>query len=150
MLCAFLIVCIHAPFPGVIGEYFTSLTRIAVPIFFMISGYFWKPGNSKKQIIKLIKLFLIGNITYCTFDYVKAYAQGNIRTFVESVFNQKTVENWVLFNDSPFAPHLWYLGAIKYVIVVFSIAEKHGITKFVLYLTPMLCYYVIWHLANIE
>lgn len=30
---AFLVVCIHAPFPGKIGEYFTSLTRIAVPIF---------------------------------------------------------------------------------------------------------------------
>lgn len=29
-ICAFLIVCIHAPFPGVIGEYFTALTRIAV------------------------------------------------------------------------------------------------------------------------
>lgn len=32
-VCAFLVVCIHAPFPGKIGEYFTSLTRIAVPIF---------------------------------------------------------------------------------------------------------------------
>ena len=39
--CAFLIVCIHVPFPGVIGKYFTALTRIAVPVFFMITGYFY-------------------------------------------------------------------------------------------------------------
>lgn len=41
-LCAFLVVCIHAPFPGIIGEYFIALARIAVPTFFMISGYFFE------------------------------------------------------------------------------------------------------------
>lgn len=40
-VCAFLIVCIHIPFPGAAGAYFTALTRIAVPIFFMITGYFY-------------------------------------------------------------------------------------------------------------
>ena len=39
-ICAFLIVCIHVPFPGRVGAYFTALTRIAVPVFFMITGYF--------------------------------------------------------------------------------------------------------------
>jgi len=32
-LCAFLVVCIHKPFPSTFGEYFTALTRGAVPIF---------------------------------------------------------------------------------------------------------------------
>lgn len=32
-LCAFLVVCIHAPFPGIVGDYFTALSRVAVPIF---------------------------------------------------------------------------------------------------------------------
>ena len=39
-ICAFLVVCIHVPFPGKVGEYFTALTRVAVPIFFMITGFF--------------------------------------------------------------------------------------------------------------
>lgn len=46
VLCAFFIVCIHAPFPGTWGGYFTSITRIAVPIFFMISGFFWKAESN--------------------------------------------------------------------------------------------------------
>lgn len=41
-LCAFLIVCIHRPFVGTAGAYFTALTRIAVPIFFMITGYYYE------------------------------------------------------------------------------------------------------------
>ena len=28
-ICAFLVVCIHVPFPGKVGEYFTALTRVA-------------------------------------------------------------------------------------------------------------------------
>lgn len=32
-ICTFLIICIHVPFPGEIGAYFITLTRIAVPIF---------------------------------------------------------------------------------------------------------------------
>lgn len=39
-ICTFLIICIHVPFPGEIGAYFITLTRIAVPIFFMITGFF--------------------------------------------------------------------------------------------------------------
>ncbi|MBU5459675.1 hypothetical protein [Anaerostipes sp. MSJ-23] len=49
-ICAFFIVCIHIPFPGEGGNYFTVLTRIAVPI----TGYFYldtlKRQREKKQI----------------------------------------------------------------------------------------------------
>lgn len=32
-VCAFLVICIHAPFPGTAGQYFNAICRIAVPIF---------------------------------------------------------------------------------------------------------------------
>lgn len=58
-LCAFLVVCIHAPFPGIVGDYFTALSRVAVPIFFMITGYYYaytvKQNKSINQIIKIFK-----------------------------------------------------------------------------------------------
>lgn len=57
-ICAFLVVCIHVPFPGKMGAYFTTLTRVAVPIFFMITGYFYSDIvaqlNQKKQQKNLI------------------------------------------------------------------------------------------------
>lgn len=36
----FLVVCIYAPFLEMIEQYFTSLTRVAMP-FFMIAGFYY-------------------------------------------------------------------------------------------------------------
>lgn len=40
LICAFLVVCIHAHFPGIVGEYVKAIARVAVPIFFICTGYF--------------------------------------------------------------------------------------------------------------
>lgn len=40
-ICSFMIICIHIPFPEPLGTIFTPITRIAVPIFFMITDYFY-------------------------------------------------------------------------------------------------------------
>lgn len=45
-ICAFLVVCIHAPFPGVIGGCIKAVARIAVPIFFMSTGFFLVESGS--------------------------------------------------------------------------------------------------------
>lgn len=66
--CSFLIVCIHCPFPGEAGQWFTALTRIAVPIFFMISGYYFNDMQSKRrtpdQIKKILSLVIAANCFY--------------------------------------------------------------------------------------
>ena len=40
-ICAFLVVVIHSPFPGLCGMDIEALSRIAVPIFIMITAYFY-------------------------------------------------------------------------------------------------------------
>ncbi len=40
-ICAFLVVCIHAAFLGDVGKIVEVIARIAVPIFFMITGFFY-------------------------------------------------------------------------------------------------------------
>lgn len=59
-ISAFLIVCIHAPFPGEISAYFIVFARMAVPVFFMITGYFYSDTvarhNEKHQIMKIFCL----------------------------------------------------------------------------------------------
>lgn len=40
LICAFLVVCIHIPFPGAIGQFIKAVARVAVPVFFISSGYF--------------------------------------------------------------------------------------------------------------
>ena len=60
-ICTFLIVCIHVPFPGEIGAYFITLTRIAVPIFFMITGFFYLDIIFYHKEVKQIKKIFRSN-----------------------------------------------------------------------------------------
>ena len=114
-ICAFLVVCIHVPFPNIWGEYFTSLTRIAVPIFFMITGYFYtdimKRHGEIRQIRKIFKLVIEANIIYLAWKCFYSIIIHNM-DFFHNTFTLKNFLKFVLLNESPFNGHLWYLGAI--------------------------------------
>ncbi|MGN0417948.1 acyltransferase family protein [Anaerostipes faecalis] len=88
-ICAFLIVCIHILFQGVAGEYFTSLTRIAMPIFFMITGYFYfdvvKKVGKIRQIKKILKLITEVNLIYLFWDCFYEVVSRNV-DFFQSTF----------------------------------------------------------------
>lgn len=123
-LYAFLIVCIHAPFPGEVRKYFEALTRIAVPIFFMISGYFFYLPKDRKQIKKLFILFLMGNIVFFIWNASLAIVKGEFLPLVFSLFTARNLFKLIILNDSFIYGHLWYLGAILYVVVIVSIVFK--------------------------
>lgn len=140
-ICAFLIVCIHVAFPGTLGAYFTTLTRIAVPIFFMITGYFYadvvKRGGENSQIKKLLKLVIEANLIYLLWDCFYAVVSRN-SDFFQSTFTLKNLIKFLLLNESPFSGHLWYLGAILYVLIIVLIVDKLDCGKLLYYLTPLL------------
>lgn len=130
-VCAFLIICIHAPFPDLAGDIFTPLTRIAVPMFFMITGYYYshtkERQKEKKQIIKIFKLFASANILYLFWSIVKTFIGGeSVTAFTSNAFSIKSILQFVFLNESPFGAHLWYLGAILYVLIIIFLFEKNG------------------------
>lgn len=139
-ICAFLVVCIHVPFPGWGGEYFTVLARVAVPIFFMITGYFYTRNKGKKQIRKILRLVIEANTLYFVWKLLLSLLQGKLVaiTFIESLFKMKSVAKFIILNDSPVGGHLWYLGAILYVLVIVFILDKINCRKLLYYLTPIL------------
>lgn len=128
-ICAFLVICIHAPFPDLAGDILTPIARIAVPLFFMITGYYYshtkERQKEKKQIIKIFKLFASANILYIFWSFVKAFISGeSVTAFISNTFSVKSILQFMLFNESPFSGHLWYLGAILYVLVIIFLFEK--------------------------
>lgn len=142
-LCAFLIVCIHCPFPGIVGEYFTALTRIAVPIFFMITGFFYTNIVHKKcekeQIKKIFRLEIEANLLYLLWKCFYATVSGNdVWEYLSKVLSTKSIIKFLVFNESPFNGHLWYLGAILYVLLIVLGTEKIGAKKILYVLTPFL------------
>ena len=142
-ICAFLIVCIHAPFPGEIGAYFMALTRIAVPIFFMITGYFYSDTaarhKEKQQIEKIFYLIVEANVLFFIWNIaLNVLRRENIVAYIRSIFTGKNIIEFLALNESPVARHLWYLGAILYVLVIVLLVDKLNCRKLLYYLTPVL------------
>lgn len=141
-ICSFLVVCIHIPFPGQIGEYFTALCRVAVPIFFMITGYFYtncsKEDKKFRQIKKILLLVIEANFIYFLFCLFLSIRSHSWISLIQNSFSLKSLVTFSVFNESPFGSHLWYLGAILYVLVIILIVDKLHCRKFLYYLSPEL------------
>ena len=53
-LAALSIICIHAPFAGEFGKYVTAVARFGVPVFLMITGYFFSSTINNNREFKQI------------------------------------------------------------------------------------------------
>ncbi len=127
IVCAFLIVCIHILFKNS-GGVLLALERTAVPCFFMITGYFYQitcdKHREKKQIIKILKLTLITNVLAFLFHALIAIVEHSLTPFFHRYFNLSVIVNFVVFNESPFFYHLWYLTTILYVLLLINLWEQ--------------------------
>ncbi len=92
-------------------NYILAITRLAVPLFFMISGYYYSTivakGKSKPYFSKILKLTAIATIFYVCLFF----------TELPSV-SSSDILNWALLNATPLASHLWYLYAMIYVLII--------------------------------
>lgn len=134
LVCSFLVVCIHCSYDGVIYYWFEPVTRVAVPIFFMISGFFWskvcEQGKQWKTVVKLIRLFSIWYLFYVIVQFV--ICGGGVKS--EESFLREAAK-MILANKPLFvgdnAGHLWYLSALIYVYVFFNFAYQFQQVKLI-------------------
>jgi fucose 4-O-acetylase-like acetyltransferase len=140
-ICAFLVVCIHVEFSWDNG-YMAAIATIAVPIFFMISGFFYSQtitcGKAKKQIVKIQKLVIVSNIFYLVWHLIIYGISGGGMDYLKTTITVKSAAEFVIFNESPFSIHLWYLGAILYVLIISQTAIKKNVFDSMYYLIPFL------------
>lgn len=142
-ISAFFVVCIHIPFKGEFGKYFTAISRFAVPIFFIISGFFYqqtvKKGNENKQIIKILKLCIIANFIYLVYRIIMlTLNDDNILSWLQKTFSFKNFLEFIFLNESPLAVHLWYLNAFLYVLIIMKFINKYNKYKLLYFITPLL------------
>ena len=102
----------------------------------MITGYFYVDvQNSRREVIQIKKifwLFLLSNVTYLLWGIIIRMPCGKneIMLFLSEIFHWKTMLIFVFFNESPIQPHLWYLGAVLYVLVIVRFLKKLFKTNF--------------------
>ncbi len=118
-LCALFVVAIHTPLLG--KPYIREILDVAVPCFFMISGFFLYTGNkvrerdkAKKWLKKVLIIYAVLTFVYL----ITGICQG--RNFLYMPVILKVV----LFGDI-ISVHLWYLAALWQALIVFIFLRKN-------------------------
>lgn len=139
---AFFIIVIHTGFTGYMGLWIRAIARIAVPLFFMITGYYlpiMPDGKFKKHFYKILYLTVITTLFYILFGYVDSIVCGNSFDSFLHTFDMKTICYWVLFNSTPpVAGHLWYFYALLYVLIIIHVARRLKIMSLLYAFLPLL------------
>lgn len=134
-ICAVGVVFIH--FGYYFQQFYNAFDRCAVPIFYMISGFFifGENGIGVKRLYKVIKkvtiILVIGSLLY-----VIQLLLSNSDIFY--YLNRKAIFDCVLWGCNPFVGHLWYLQCYIYSLVILLLFKKLGIINSVLPFLPFL------------
>ena len=131
-VCAILVISIHTSalysFGDVPGKVLSLvIARIAVPFFFIASGYFFyerfnNEGYLKSYIVRILKYYLISTVVYTVilFSFIKT-RNSNILELVKNL----------LFNGV--SPSLWFFPALIFSIsVLYLFLKKNWITPLII------------------
>ena len=130
----------------VISHLIEGLCRVAVPLFFMISGYFYPmlkvQRKFRKHLIKLLILAVSSSVLYNLVHCIElVHEGGTILEYLSATFTPKLIAAFFIINADPSSFHLWFLWASLYVYIIFYFVDK---TKKVnsLYILSCLLYIV--------
>lgn len=130
ILCAFMVVAIHThPFYDVnetLGFIASELlTRIAVPFFFCVSGYFYIKGIIsgkklfKKTFLNILKQYVFWSIIYFAIQLLHTIKNGD--SFLGFI-KDCVLKFFVLGSYS----HLWFIPALLFAVTVATLFGKLG------------------------
>lgn len=133
--CAFLVVLIHVQTP--FTSYYLPITRCAVPLFFMVSGYYLychiDATSIKRNISRITRMLIYGTIFY-----VPLYLLSHPLCDVLDIFSWKSLFRIFVLNENPIAFHLWYLQAYICALGVILFLAKYQLIEKSCYVVPLL------------
>ena len=126
---------------------FMSIFRVAVPMFFMISGFYNYTDCKDKRLSKCynfmkssLKYLLIGTSIYFVYDIYKCIFNGkSVVSFFSRLFYKDFCSDFFLFNISNTSGyHLWFLIALFVCSLIHYIFVKFDKCKLYYVITPIL------------
>lgn len=138
-IAAFLVVIIHY------GPYWMSpISRIAVPLFFMITGYHFitlsETSKFRKHFKKIVIMTICASLFYGLVSLTSAVSSGNLDSWIDSKINLKTIVVYALFDIDLFQSHLWYFYALIYDLLIIYYLAKKKKTHYLYYAIPLLLF----------
>lgn len=134
-ICAYLVIIIHFEFPFKY-LYAEAVARMAVPVFFMISGFFCKGEKREiqRKIVHLFILFGISEIIY--FGYYIFLYRTWWTYWLGGVLNWETIKNALIFNYTNVFLAGWFLLALAYMYILYWVIVKLHLRKLAYAIAP--------------
>lgn len=137
-ICAFLVIQLHIL--SNYKEYAIPICRIAVPIFFMISGYFMlnaygqiTSDKLKRSLLKILNITFWVNILYILYWVVSVREN---QQYLAVFTNPKILIQLILYGDT-FCFGLWYLTAYIEVLLIIWLFTKLRALSVIYWLIPI-------------
>ena len=152
-LC-YLVIAIHLA-----GEEYDHfpLYRLAVPMFFIISGYFNYSDNKERLegkafgfIKRTLKYMLVGFLIYIVFDFVMCYVNGNgVGYYFTTLFYEDFLLEFFILNRpiTYTGAQLWFLIALFVVSLIHYVLVRFDLTKYYKIIIPV-CYAIYFFFAG--
>lgn len=124
-IAAFMVCYQHACGTGILSGYFLAVARIAVPLFIMVTGYFYEDTcnhrHERRQIVRFLQIAIQMFVIYFCIDFLFNGVTGNLKTYLLSYLDSKLWCRFLIFNTPLTAGHSWYMWAMIYVLILFLI-----------------------------
>ena len=131
VVAALLVICIHTGYPSIVGDYVVALCRTAVPIFLLISGYYYQNIIDRNKISSYYKKILL--LTF--FSSVFYFIVNGIDFSYLKVFRW---DKMLMFSFPVTGDHLWYLYSLINVLILLAFCNK--IKDRLFFLIPLLLF----------
>lgn len=151
-LACFGVVFFHTRFPNYsLDGILQTMFRWAIPLFFMVSGYYCYNEDrhtlEKKMKKKITHIFWI-NLIGCSYYFLVQLAIGafgkshggwqNIMGQIKILFTTKNILIWLIFNQDPFVNIMWFTSALLYCYLIFWGINHFNLYKVFYILIPIL------------
>ena len=144
LICALLVVTEHTmPFMDIYPDVWTAFYKVcvlAVPYFFVVSGFFVAQSDNKMKVLKqYVKFYLIWSLVYDVWWFLDWAFLGEQTAKIDFVtfIKYRMIE---FFGLGSFY-HMWYLWALIFLTILTIMAEKIKLEKFLLVLM-LICFFI--------
>ncbi len=139
------VVFIHCLFPSLIGIVICGLARFAVPLFFLISGYYLYQYDTKhcemhkrikEKILHISNLLVISVCLYLCWTIFRTFLSGGGKSVLfcihEWIQPRQLLSMLILNNFNAVGGHLWFLAALLYCYFI-SFLTNFELSNHVIY-----------------